>query len=122
MKIIFLSLIASALAAAAPPDYSGATVIVYNETLPESKQLGEFYAKARHIPEANLVGVRASVQETISREEFATTIETPLRQAFTERQWWTLAATPEGQAAATNTKRVLAVMEIVEDFLIRRRE
>lgn len=100
----------SAVKAAPLPDYTGATAVLYNSAVPQSKALAEFYAKARGIPEDSLIGLPVSPNETISRAEFETSIEAPLREAYTSRKWWVLADTPDGQAATANRKRILAVM------------
>ncbi len=105
-----LSAVLTAAALAQRPNYAPATVVVYNETMPESKALAQFYAKARQIPEENLVGLNTSKDETITRLQFAGTIEAPLRQIFTMRKWWKMGATPQGEAATEASKRVIALM------------
>jgi uncharacterized protein (TIGR03790 family) len=87
------------------------TIVVYNDSLPESKDLAEFYAQARNIPLTNLVGLQTSKEETISRAEFQQTILDPLRTAFTQRQWWTIKKEANGQNNVTaNQKKIFALM------------
>ncbi|MDB6069839.1 MAG: hypothetical protein JWL81_1010 [Verrucomicrobiales bacterium] len=120
MKSHFLSaLLLTALCClpSAPParaqtfDYRPATVAVYNSADPESKALAEYYAAKRGIPAQNLLGLKTSGEETISRDEFEKTIEAPLRAAFVERGWWkTGKVAPQGNIAVQTTIRVLALM------------
>jgi uncharacterized protein (TIGR03790 family) len=115
MKLRLLLALLPGFAAASPPppspDYAPDTVVVFNHVLPESKKLAELYAKSRGIPAANLVGLPVSTEETISRKEFETTLETPLRNAFTARGWWKIEESAGGaRAASSNSKRVLAVI------------
>lgn len=92
-------------------DYRPATVAVYNSADPESKALAEYYAAKRGIPPQNLLGLKTSGEETISREEFESTIEGPLRAAFVERGWWkTGKVASQGTIAVQTTIRVLALM------------
>ena len=49
-------------------DYRPATVVVYNENHPDSKEVAEYYAKARSIPAASLVALKCPTTETITRD------------------------------------------------------
>lgn len=99
------------LAALPSPDYAPQTAVIYNTAVPGSKSLAESYAKARKIPAGNLVGLPMPLEETITREQFIATIETPLRETFTKRGWWKLSTTPAGQQAASENRiRILALM------------
>ena len=40
-------------------------VVIYNSTLPESKELAEFYARNRLIPPSNLIGLEVPQKTTI---------------------------------------------------------
>ena len=91
--------------------YAKRTVVIYNSTLPKSKQLAEYYAKQRSIPKENLVGLKCSEAETISREEFNSSINEPLRSTFTERSWWKLETRPEGKMCTQVVHRVFAIMQ-----------
>ncbi len=100
------------LVAAPPsPDYAPATAVVYNTATPGSKGLAEHYAKSRKVPPAQIVGLPMPLEETITREQFVATVETPLREAFTQRGWWKLGTTPDGQQAAMENRiRVLVLV------------
>ena len=92
-------------------DYRPATVIVFNSTDPESKSLAEYYASKRGIPTTNLVGLKASKEETITRRDFVESIESPLRAALIERGWWKTANVPgQGNLAVQTTMRVLTLI------------
>lgn len=107
-----LVLAGSPLPAAPPsPDYAPQTAVIYNTAAPGSKGLAEAYAKARKIPTTNLVGLPLPLEETITREQFIATLETPLREVFNKRGWWKLSQTVDGQQAASENRiRVLALM------------
>jgi uncharacterized protein (TIGR03790 family) len=92
------------------PDYREATVVVFNNALPASRQLAETYAKARRIPAGNLVGLKMSTDETISRAEYTSTLADPLRKVFTEKTWWVMASGTGGPEATSSSRRVIALM------------
>lgn len=97
--------------AGAPFNYAPAVAVIYNGGNAESKELAEYYARKRGIPKENLVPLKCSDAETISRQDFKRTIEEPLRAAFTERQWWKLGSEPNyGTIPLQTSIRVLAVM------------
>lgn len=89
-----------------------ATVVVFNQDVPESVELAKFYAEKRGIARDHLVGLSVSRTEEISRLEYDTMIREPLRAAFKERKWWTLHEPRNGQVTiATNAIRFVAVMK-----------
>ena len=115
----FLTLCLTALALAYPVhaqqvnglDYRPSTAIIYNAADPESKTLAEYYATKRGIPTTNLLGLKTSLEETITRAEFQKTIESPLRAAFIERGWWKTGSVPnQGNIAIQTTIRVLTLI------------
>ncbi len=69
---------------------SAATLVVFNETDGDSRDLARFYAEKRGIPKANLVGLKCSTFEEINREEYDATIAEPLRRALTSGFHWKL--------------------------------
>lgn len=95
---------------AADPD-AGATVVVFNESDPESALLAKFYADKRGIPANQLVGLKCTSAEEISRADYDSTIAEPLRRAFTVNFWWKLRdpESPYGPVDS-NRMRYLAVM------------
>ena len=42
-------------------------VVIYNSRVPESKALAEFYASKRSVPEQQIIGLRMTDGETMSR-------------------------------------------------------
>lgn len=87
-------------------------LVVYNNTDPKSKELANYYAKARNIPAENLLGLNCSKNETITRLDFITDIEQPIRKLFSEKNWWKLQRVKDGGIQATSSKiRVIAIMK-----------
>lgn len=108
---VILPLLPWGLKAADSFDYRPATAVIFNAADPESKSLAEYYATKRGIPATNLVGLRTSQEETITRKEFQDTIESPLRAAFIERGWWKTGTVPQqGNIAIQTTMRVLTLI------------
>jgi len=67
---------------------SQATLVVYNSNDPSSKALAKFYAKQRQIPKDQVVGLKCSAHQEISRDEFNETILNPLVKQFHDKGWW----------------------------------
>lgn len=89
-----------------------ATIVVFNQDVPESVELAKFYAQKRGIARDHLVGLSISRTEEISRDEYDTMIRNPLRAAFKERKWWTLNEPRDGKITiASNSIRFVAVMK-----------
>lgn len=80
-----------------------ATIVVFNEDIPESVELAKFYAQKRGIARDHLIGLSCSRTEEISRLEYDTMIRNPLRAIFKERKWWTLREPREGRPSVTAT-------------------
>ncbi len=53
-------------------------LVVVNSASPASVRIGEYYSAARSVPEKQIVRLKASVAETIAREDFERTIEQPI--------------------------------------------
>ena len=56
--------------------------VVINEASPESKQIGEYYVKARGIPAANVIRLQTTTDETIQPAAFLLTIQAPIASAL----------------------------------------
>ena len=78
--------------------------VLYNSNTPESKELAHYYAEARHIPIANLVGIPVSDKETLNRSQYNQSLRDPLRKIFTERNWWTMGPEVNGDKRPTACK------------------
>ncbi|MEM8954973.1 MAG: TIGR03790 family protein [Verrucomicrobiota bacterium] len=76
--------------------YSQSNLIVYNANVPESLELAKFYAAQRKIPESNLFALDCPNTEEITRTQFEESIAKPLRDAFTDNNWWKIYLDPEG--------------------------
>ena len=61
-------------------------IVVYNQNMPESKDVAEYYASKRSIPPSNLVGVDVTESESIDRIEYETTMVPPLRTVVRKLQ------------------------------------
>lgn len=61
-------------------------LILVNQDIPESIELGHYYAKQRGIPTRNLIKLPLSSQEAISREAYESTLLTPLKEVVEARQ------------------------------------
>ncbi len=70
----------TAAAALAPEDL----IVVYNATVPASQKVAEYYAQKRHIPPANLVGVKVPDWEDLTRQEYDQQLVPPVRQKVVE--------------------------------------
>ncbi|MFK7909641.1 MAG: TIGR03790 family protein [Akkermansiaceae bacterium] len=64
--------------------------IIYNSRTAASKELALYYATARSIPQENLIGLDVEDKDEISRKEYNSQIQEPLRKIFTTRGWWTM--------------------------------
>ena len=59
---------------------SGANVLVLaNEALPSSVEIAEYYVQRRQVPADQLLKIRTSVADQVSRQEFERTIQNPIR-------------------------------------------
>jgi uncharacterized protein (TIGR03790 family) len=111
------ALLVFAFAAATTPLFAEkplapATIVVFNQDVPESVELAKFYAQKRGIARDHLVGLSVSRTEEISRDEYDTMIRNPLRAVFKERKWWTLNEPRGGPVTiASNSIRFVALMK-----------
>ena len=63
-------------------------VVVFNTAVPESAKLAAIYREARNIPAANIIGLPMPVGPDISRADYISTIQNPLRLEFDRRGYW----------------------------------
>jgi uncharacterized protein (TIGR03790 family) len=85
-----------------PVREAAATIVVYNARDPESRALAGYYAERRGIPDAQVIGLECPATEEITREEYRTTIEEPLRARFEREGWWKVTAGPGGSRVVTD--------------------
>jgi uncharacterized protein (TIGR03790 family) len=85
--------------------------VLYNAAIPESKQLAEFYQKARGIPADQLVGLELPATADLTREQYETLLLQPLRREFNAKSWWNRQRDRGGILLPVSNKiRVLVVM------------
>jgi uncharacterized protein (TIGR03790 family) len=85
--------------------------ILYNASVPESRQLAEFYRESRGIPAENLIALSMPAAADISREDYEQAIAKPLRAEFDRRGWWKRARDPGGiTLPVINRIRILVTM------------
>jgi uncharacterized protein (TIGR03790 family) len=56
--------------------------VVINDASPASKEIGEYYVKARSIPAENVIHIRTSTEDSIQPPAFLTTIQQPIAAAL----------------------------------------
>ncbi len=73
------------LSAANPGDE---VVIVYNTKVPESRQIANYYAAKRLVPESQIFGYALTTNQDISRKEFRDELQMPLAKALSSKKLW----------------------------------
>ena len=106
----FLFAVGASVASAEKP-LAPATIVVFNEDIPESGELAKFYAQQRGIARDHLIGLSVSRTEEIGRDEYDTMIRDPLRKIFNERGWWTTEKGSEPLRVSNTTIRFVAVIK-----------
>ena len=95
----------------AATDYAASTLVLFNTNVPESKEVAQFYAKAREIPAEQVVGLACSLKETITPEEYSESIQKPLIAMFQRNGWWRLQPNASGgQVSLHNKIKVVATV------------
>jgi uncharacterized protein (TIGR03790 family) len=84
-------------------------LVIYNKADPDSKKLAEFYQNARNIPADQILGLTLTNQQDISRQEYETTLQKPLRDHFTKQNWWKRSKDRSGIIVPTENK-ILAIV------------
>ncbi len=64
-------------------------VVVYNQHVPESRGVAEYYAQRRRVPPDHLLGLNLTTNEIISRADFAQDLERPLYDWLVLQQLFT---------------------------------
>ncbi|HVV00457.1 MAG TPA: TIGR03790 family protein [Verrucomicrobiae bacterium] len=88
--ILLLWLISSA---AAPLPARGASpgdevILIYNKETPGSREVAEHYAKKRHVPAGQILGLSLPTTEDISRVEFRDQLQKPLAKWLANNNLW----------------------------------
>ncbi len=61
---------------------AGNVAVVINENSPASVRIGEYYSRKRAVPPSNIIRIRTSMADSISRPGYATSIEGPIAEAL----------------------------------------
>jgi len=67
-------------------------VVVYNQRVPESREIADFYANERSVPESQVFGVDSSAAEEVTRAEFRDSIQKPLARFLSGSKLWRIAS------------------------------
>jgi uncharacterized protein (TIGR03790 family) len=81
---LFLAITVLGAAGPAAAQTPANVLVVVNDTSEASRRVGDYYTQKRAIPPANVVHVKAPITETISRAEFAATLEAPIVNALSK--------------------------------------
>ena len=100
-SFFFLFLLLSLNARAAEQPLAESTIVIYNNTAPESRELAKFYADKRRIAQDHLIGLDCPTEEEITREQYDATIAAPLRELFKRHHWWTVKESPDKSPVVT---------------------
>ena len=102
----FVSFFSSAVAQepAKNSQYASATLVIYNQNVADSRKLAAYYAGKRNIPFENLIGMKCSTEEIITRSEYQKTILEPLRKQFDTNGWWERKEDAQGNLRAVHIK------------------
>lgn len=60
--------------------------VVINDNSAESQKVGEYYVRRRGVPSSNVIRIRTSLDESIDRGAYLTTIELPVSEALASRR------------------------------------
>lgn len=80
------------------------TIVIFNENDLDSAGLASFYVEQRNIPRGNLIALKTSGREEITRREYDETIADPLRKILAERGLWKLRPEPTEAGMVEETK------------------
>lgn len=87
--LLFAISVSTAEVRAQFPTEADSVLVVYNERMAESKEVAEHYAAARGVPKANLLGLRMSRLETVSRAQYVGQLEKPLLDHLVQNELFT---------------------------------
>ncbi|MBI3415546.1 MAG: TIGR03790 family protein [Verrucomicrobia bacterium] len=104
MKRLVLTFLVQVFFAGAPTikaaGLGDSVVVIYNQNVPESKALADYYAQRREIPREQIFGFDLPATEIMSRREFREQLEQPLLKNLEAQRLWSFTidispATPE---------------------------
>ncbi|HRJ10305.1 MAG TPA: TIGR03790 family protein [Prosthecobacter sp.] len=71
-------------------DLSTETVVAFNPDYAQSRELAQYYARMRGIPQERLVALECPLEDSMSRDEFERRVRRPLFETFVRKGWWEL--------------------------------
>lgn len=86
----------------------GVAVVVYNQTMPESRDVAQHYAARRKVPETQVIGLPLPTGEIMSRADYRAALEGPLVKALESRGLFTFGEGQEANSAGHAVPKVVA--------------
>jgi uncharacterized protein (TIGR03790 family) len=80
--------------------------VVYNSALPASKEVALHYASRRQVPANQVIGLRLSKEETVSRTDFRRQLQVPLLKALEHQGLLVLKAEKPGAARSVTEAKI----------------
>ena len=116
MKVMFFRFALALLCVAAPLPVFGAltgdeVVVVYNKKVPESEKVARHYAKARRVPDNQVIGFELSTSEEISRTEYEGWLAKPLAHELEQRSLWRMGTNVWPVTDATDLRELRVPVE-----------
>ena len=84
-----------------------AAVVVFNRNVPESRDVAEYYAKRRQVPDSQVIGLELPTTETISRADFKKFLQKPLFDYLVIRRMFKVSPWETAPGGVTQRQRVL---------------
>jgi uncharacterized protein (TIGR03790 family) len=100
----FLLALLGMCAQAAEMDAGSSVVLVYNSSMPASKEVADHYATQRHVPKEQIFAFPLPEVETISRDEFAEKLQQPLWNELRNRKLLTYSTAESGTSAGFKSR------------------
>ena len=94
--IILLCLLLATGASALSAETGASVVLVYNSSMPASKDVADHYAAKREVPASQMLGFDLPSTETITRDEFKSKLQQPLWNELRERKLLTYGESSAG--------------------------
>jgi uncharacterized protein (TIGR03790 family) len=63
-------------------------IVIYNTKVPESKEIANYYAAKRLVPEKQIFGFALTTNQDMSRKEFRDALQQPLAKELASRKLW----------------------------------
>lgn len=86
-------------------------VVIYNSQMPESEALANYYARKRDVPREQIIGLKLSTSETVSRADFRNDLQRPLAKKLESLKLWRVGS---GEMPGTNGKPVRVSKKVVQ--------